>query len=172
MSEALFNRLINSDSGLISSTKTEYFDPRTDFGSQSKVGKIFLLKTYRPTVITSINGVSPGTANVDYTLVGRRLEFQYGKDYSSVFPFRYTVVYTSGLTTEEIGNDIKTVCYYLSKGLFERKRHMDVASFRQDLLSVNFTTSNDFLDVVSNPSEISFIKLITNKYLIPHFYAV
>jgi hypothetical protein len=139
MSEALFNSLINSETGLISSTKTEYFDPRRDFNSPTKVGRVFLLRTYKPTAITSINGVSPGTLNTNYTLIGRRLEFEFAKDYSTGFPYRYTIVYTSGLQSTEIGSDIKLVCYYIAKGLFEKKKHMDVESFRQDLLSVKYT---------------------------------
>jgi len=102
MSEALFNRLINSENGLISSEKTEYFDPKRDFGSPSKVGKVFLLRTYKPTAITSVNGVSPGTANVNYTLIGRRLEFEFAKEYTTTFPNRYTVVYTSGIASDAV----------------------------------------------------------------------
>lgn len=49
---------------------------------------------------------------------------------------------------------------------------MDVSSFKQDLLTVNFTTGKDFLDVLSDASEVSFIKLIVNKYLVPYFYAI
>lgn len=48
---------------------------------------------------------------------------------------------------------------------------MDVTSYKQDLLTVNFSTGKDFLDTVSDPSEVSFIKIIVKKYLVPYFYA-
>lgn len=173
MSESFFNQLVNSPSGLLSSEKTEYFDPKRDFSCASKVGKVFLLRSYKPTTITSVNGVSVGAINVNFTLTGRRLEFEYAKDLPSVFPYRYSVTYTSGLTAGELedAKDIKTACLYIAKGLFERKKHMDVTSYKQDLLTVNFSTGKDFLDVVSDPSEVSFIKIIVNKYLVPYFYA-
>lgn len=174
MSEAFFNQLINSDSGLLSSAKTEYFDPKRDFSCREKVWKVFLLRSYKPTTITTVNGVSPGTLNTNFTLTGRRLEFEFAKDYPTAFPYRYTVVYTSWLTASELDSakDIKTACLYIAKGFYERKKHMDVTSFKQDLLTVNFTTGKDFLDVLSDASEVSFIKLIVNKYLVPYFYAV
>lgn len=174
MSEAFFNQLINSPAGLLSSVKTEYFDPKRDFSCPAKVGKVFLLRSFKPTAITTVNGVSAGTLNTNFTLTGRRLEFEFAKDYPAAFPYRYTVVYTSGLTADELNSakDIKTACLYIAKGLFERKKHMDVSSFKQDLLTVNFTTGKDFLDVLSDASDVSFIKLIVNKYLVPYFYAI
>ncbi len=133
-----------------------------------------MLRSYKPTTITTVNGVSAGTLNTNFTLTGRRLELEFAKDYPTAFPYRYTVVYTSGLTQSELDSakDIKTACLYIAKGLYERKKHMDVTSFKQDLLTVNFTTGKDFLDVLSDASEVSFIKLIVNKYLVPYFYAV
>ncbi len=108
--ETIFNELIGSD-GLLASSKTEYFYDG-DFGL-GKIGRVFFLRTYNPTVITTINGVSPGTVNVDYTLIGRRLEFEFAKDKPTTFPVRYTIVYTSGLST--IPNEVKTACLYIAK---------------------------------------------------------
>lgn len=174
MAEAVFNQLINSPTSLLQSAKTEYFDPKRDFPTPSKVGKVFLLRTYKPTTITTINGASPGTLNTNYTLTGRRLEFEFAKDLPTSFPYRYTVVYTSGLTAWEItsAKDLKTACLYIAKWLYEKKKHMDVTSFKQDLLTVDFENGKDFLNTLSDPGEVSFIKLISNKYLVPYFYAL
>lgn len=164
--ETIFNQLIGSD-WLVQSQKTEYFYD-WDFGL-GKIGRVFFLKTYNPTVITTINGTSPGTINVNYTLIGRRLELEYAKEFPTTFPRRHTVVYTSGLAT--IPSEIKTACLYISKGLYEQKKNMNVASFKQDLLSVNYN-GKDFLTLLSDPSEITFINLIISKYLIPIYYVV
>lgn len=167
MSEAIFNQLVDCES-LVESAKTEYHEIR-DF-KRGKVGRVFYLKTYKPTTITSINDVPAGNINVDYTLVWRRLEFQYAKDLPTSFPYRFKVIYTSGLAT--IPSEIKTCCYYLAKGLFDKKKYTDMTSFRQDLLSVNFGSSEKMIDLISDPSKVSFISLITSKYLVPYYYAI
>lgn len=167
-SEAIFNQLVGSENGLASSAKTEYWVER-DF-KRGEVGRVFNLRTYKPTVITSINDASPGTLNTDYTLQGRRLEFEFAKDLPTTFPYRYKVAYTSGLAT--IPDEIKTCCLYLAKGMFDTKVAGNMSGFKQDLLSVNYSTGKTLETIVADPSEASFIRLIANKYLVPYFYAV
>ncbi len=163
--ESIFNNLIRS-SGLTSGSKTDYFSVE-DF-APGVAGRIFYLKNYNPTAVTTINGVSPGTVNVNYTLVGRRLEFALPVELPSTFPYRYTLVYTAGLST--ITSDIKTACLYIVKGIWEQRKTMDIVSFSQDLLSVNYS-ADKFLDTITNESEKNFVRLIINKYTVPYFYA-
>lgn len=120
--------------------------------------------------MTTVLGVSPGTINVDYTIIGRRIEFKEYKGIPSTFPQRIPIVYVSGITT--IPNDIKTCCLYIAKGLHKNKEQMDVASFRQDLLSVNYTTGKSMLEALVDPSEVTFINLIANKYRVTQSYDI
>ena len=166
MCESFFNQIIWSD-GLLSSTKTAYFDSKEVY---KHGGAVLYSPTYKPTAVTSINGVSAGTIDVDYTILGRKITF---KDYLTVpttFPERLSMVYVSWLAT--IPNDVKTCCLYIWKGLWKNKESFDVASFRQDLLSVNYTQGKGILEQLIDSSEVNFIKLIANKYFVTSTYGI
>lgn len=119
MSESLFNGYINDEAGLIESSRTQHFRER-DFSRPDKVGKVFWLSYYNPTAITSINGVSAGVVNIDYTLEGKRLEKQFGVDRPVNFPYRWAVVYTAGIPESEIPEDVKMACNISLRGFLER----------------------------------------------------
>lgn len=89
--EALFDTLIGSATGILTSTKTE-IHPVANVRDN---GRVFFLKTHKPTAITTINGASPGTIDVDYTLDGQKLEFDEFITAPTSFPYRYKIVYTS-----------------------------------------------------------------------------
>jgi len=65
--ESIFDQLIGSQTGLIQSTKTDEIHKPEDYSTE-QAGRVFFLKTYLPTAITTINGTSPGTLNTDYIL--------------------------------------------------------------------------------------------------------
>jgi len=166
MCESFFNQIIGSD-GILTSTKTAYFDSSEVF---KHGGMVLYSPTYKPTSVTSINAVSPGTIDVDYTIVGRKITFKDTLTVPTTFPERLTMVYVSGVAT--IPMDVKTCCLYIGKGLWKNKETFDVASFRQDLLSVNYTTGKGILEQIIDPSEVNFIKLIANKYFVTKTYAI
>jgi len=144
-SEALFNQLVGSPNGLKTGTRTDYFDAK-EFRTGA-MGRIFYLKQYNPTTITSVNDIAVGTVNVDFILDGRKLEFKEGYDMPSAFPYRYKVIYTGGIIGD-IPGDIQEACLMIAKGFFDKKTAGDIASFRQDLLSVNYKTDKGMIDSI------------------------
>lgn len=168
MASSFFDRLIWSEGGLLLSERTDYF-VESDFACW-KVGKIFYLKNFHPTTITSINWNTTLVANTDYILDGRRLEMKNPVSIPGDFPNRIAVVYEAWL--EKVPYDVKTSCLFLAKWLHNQRKNADMASFKQDLLSVNFTTGKSFLDTLCDPSDSGFINLIVNKYRITYFHAI
>lgn len=170
--ESLFDNLIGSETGLISSTKTEDFAVDDDSKPRSKRNRVFDLGTYKPTAITTINGASPGTVNVDYTLTRQRLEFKDIPTPPSAFPYVYRIVYVSGYTaidaqtqTYPLPADIKTAVKYITAGLYNTKNAQGIASFKQDLLSVNYKDGS-ILDTILDPASKSFIQAVVANYTV------
>ncbi len=157
--ESLFDMLIGSESGLITGNKTEYH-PVED---KANNGRIFYLKTLLPTTITTVNWVSAGTLDTHYTLEGQKLEF---KDYvasPTVFPFRYKIVYVSGYSSiSTIPNEIKLALKQIVGAVWNSKQSQGMASFRQDLLSINYKDES-ILDILGT-NERSHINTIINRY--------
>jgi len=157
--ESLFNGLIGSETGLITSTKTEYHPVENKCDN----GRVFYLKTFLPTSVTTINAVSPGTLDTDYTITGEKLEL---KDYATtptVFPYRYKIVYTSGYSSiSTIPNDIKLAIKTIVGAIWNSRQTQGMASFKQDLLSVNYKDTS-ILDILGT-DEKNFINSIINRY--------
>ena len=161
--EALFDTMIGSETGLLTSEKTEVHP----VNYRSFPGKIFWLKTWNPTVITTVNSVAVWTVNVNYTIDGTRLELKDAQPIPTTFPYRFTVVYTSGYADiSEIPKDIKTCIKQLVSGYYKKKDAEWISSFRQDLLQVNFSSDN-ILDTIADPEQKSAIKAVINKYTVP-----
>lgn len=166
--ESIFDQLIGSPAGLITSTKTEVHKP-VDYSTEQQ-GYVFYLKTYLPTAITTVNGTAVGTLNTDYILEGRRLEFKTGIMPSVTFPYHWTVVYTSGYASlATIPNDIKQAIYVLVKAYWQERQASGIASFKQDLLSVNYDKGT--VNGLTDPTESTQISATVAKYKIPYFYA-
>lgn len=166
--ELYFDQLIGSPTGLIASAKTEVHDPK-DYGGP-ETGHVFYLKTYRPTAITTIAGLSPGTINVDYTLAGRKLTMKTGVSMPSAFPYTWTIVYTSGYTAiADIPADVKTAVLSLVKAAWVQRQAMGISSFKQDLLSVTY--DKGFLEGMTDQTAKWSVQAAIHKYLIPHVYA-
>lgn len=166
MCESFFNQIIWSDT-LKESSKTAYFDFKEVY---KHGGAVLYSPTYKPTSVTSINGVSAGVINTDYTILWRKITFKETLTVPTTFPERLTMVYVSWLDT--IPNDVKTCCLYIGKGLWKNKESFDVASFKQDLLSVNYAGWKGILEQIIDPSEVNFIKMIANKYFVTHTYGI
>ena len=157
--ESLFNGLIGSETGLLTSIKTEQHEMNTNRGN----GRIFYLKTLKPTAITTINGISPGTINVNYTIVGQKLENELAVTTPTAFPYRYTVVYASGFASiSTIPADIKLIIKMLAGAVVNTRKTEGIASFKQDLLSVNYKDTS-ILDLLS-PENRNAVNLVVNRY--------
>lgn len=159
--EGLFDTLIASDTGLIESTKTEYH-PITN---TKNTGRIFYLNTHRPTEVTTVNGVAPGTINVNYTLTGEKLELAIATTPPTAFPIRHTIVYKSGYADmQSIPQDIKLVIKEMCGAVWNSRKWQGIASFKQDLLSVNYTNGS-VLDTLGTDQK-NHLNTIINKYRI------
>lgn len=164
--EALFDNLIGSEAGLITSTKTEVFAAEDQTKPAAKRNRVFDLGTYKPTAITTINGAAPGTLNVDYTLTRQRLEFKEVPNPPSAFPFVYTIVYVSGYANiDAIPADIKTAIKYITAGFYNTKNAQGIASFKQDLLAVNYRDSSA-LDTILDSNSKSYLQAVVAKYTV------
>lgn len=168
--EALLDNLLGSKTGLISSNKTEYF-PYNQNQPYEKRGKVFFLKTIYPTAIVSIDGVSPGTAGVDYLLEAQRLELKNPVTMPNVFPFKTVIVYTSGYSaldanpqTYPIPKDIKLAVIYMVGALYNRRKTEGIASFKQDLLSINYEKGSGILDTILDPENANFVQAVIAQY--------
>lgn len=162
--ESLFDSLIGSDTGLLTSSKTEYFEVNDLSKPYLLRDRVFDLGTYKPTAITTINGVSPGTVNVDYTITRQRLEFKLPQISPNTFPYRFAIVYTSGYADiAAIPNDVKTAVKYIVGALYNTKNAQGIASFRQDLLSVNYKDGS-VLDTILDGNQKNFIQAVIQSY--------
>jgi len=156
--EALFDTLIGSATGILTSTKTE-IHPVANVRDN---GRVFFLKTHKPTAITSINGASPGTIDVDYTLDGQKLEFDEFISAPTSFPYRYKIVYTSGYSSiSTIPDDVKLAIKEITGAIWNSRQAQGMSSFKQDLLSVNYDSS--VLDTLGT-AEKSHLNTVINKY--------
>jgi len=163
--ESLFDNLIGSETGLLTSSKTEFFEIDDQSKPYDIRNRVFDLWTHKPTAITSINWVSTGTVNVDYTITRQRLEFEDYQIQPTSFPYRFKIIYVSGYADiAAIPNDVKTAVKYIVGALYNTKNAQWVASFRQDLLYVNYNGS--ILDTILDGSEKNFIQSVINKYTV------
>lgn len=158
----LIDTLIAS-TGLETSVKSEFHALDRHDVTPSKRSTVFYLKTKNPTAVTSINGVSVGTINVDYIIEGQKLTLKDPATAPTAFPYNYKIVYTSGYTA--IPEDIKLAVKYLLAGLYNSRKSQGIASFRQDLLSVNYN-SDSILDTILDTEQKNFVKAIITKYSI------
>lgn len=166
--ESLFNGLVGTDS-LISSTHTEDFavdDLNKPYDSRNRV---FNLGSYKPTAVATINAVSVGTIDVDYTITNQRLEL---KDYPtrpSAFPFRFRIAYTAGIdggvATAGVPADIKLAIKTLTAALYNTRKSEGISSFKQDLLSINYKDGS-ILDTLGDPSLKSHIVTTARQYTV------
>lgn len=165
--ESLFNGLVNADptSGLISASYVDTFREE-DFPNIKKRGIVFFLRQKHPTAVSTVNGVSAGTIDVNFILKGQRLEFETAKDPGTTFPFGWKIAYTAGYASNAIPDDIELAIKYIVAGLYNRKNSEGFDSFRQDLLSVNYSKES-ILDTILDPESKTFVQAVVATYKVP-----
>lgn len=164
--ESLFDGLIGSETGLISSAKTEDFSVNDESLPPEKRNRVFYLRTYKPTAITTINGISPGTLDTDYTLTRNTLEFKDAVDEPTAFPYRFRIVYTSGFADiNAVPADIKNAIKYIVSGFYSTKNSQGLSSFKQDLLSVNYKDGS-VLDTILDTTQKTFVHATVSRYTV------
>lgn len=126
---------------------------------------MFYLKRYKPTDITTIDGVDPGTLGTDYIIEGQKLTLKTALSYPSAFPYRHTIVYKAGEVS--VPEDVKNACLFIVGGMYTARNTQGVGSFRQDLLSVNYAPDNNVLTNILSPDQSDFLKVTVRKYSVP-----
>ncbi len=124
------------------------------------IGHIFYLQQINPTVIKKIDWTSV-TANTDYYLQWNKVFLKNALTYQNTFPFLNSVEYTAGY--DEVPTDVKQAIYILCWALYNSKGSNWIDSFRQDLLSVNYSKTW-VLDKLVDPNSFSLLSSIFNKY--------
>lgn len=158
--EALLDTLIGTV-GLEQRTGiTEYFKPGYS-PVYDEEGSVFYLKNTPITDVTKVNGVDPGTINTDFIVEVNRIELKTPVSPTNTFPYRYTIEYTAGYTT--IPEDVKLAVNTLASAIYSTKSSQGVASFRQDLLSVNYKAES-ILDTIGDPGKKGLVQAVINKY--------
>lgn len=158
--EALLDTLIGTV-GLEQRTGiTEYFKPGYS-PVYDEEGSVFYLKNTPVTDVTKVNGVDPGTVLTDFIIEYNRVELKTPVSASNTFPYRYTIEYTAGYTT--IPEDVKLAVLTLASAIYTTKGSQGVASFRQDLLSVNYK-ADGILDTIGDPEKKGQVQAVVNKY--------
>lgn len=173
--EALFDNIISSKTGLISSTKTEDFPIFDKDLRAENTGRVFWLRTHYPTSITTVNAVSPGTLDVDYTLERTRLEFKNAVAVPNAFPYRYRIAYVSGYTAIDAGtqtyplpSDVKLAIYMLVGALYNSRNADGISEFKQDLLTVKYSDKS-ILKSIMDPASFDSFQSIAQSYTVPRF---
>lgn len=101
---------------------------------------------------------------MDYILEGNKLTLKDLVTMPTVFPTnKHKIVYTSGFTT--IPEDIKLATKYLVAGLYNSRKSQGISSFRQDLLSVNYS-GEGMIDTLLDTEQGNFVRAVVNKYKI------
>lgn len=91
--EALFDTLAGTN-GIESKSRTQ--DIKLGYAdSQYDEGRVFYLNAVNITALTTINGVSQGTIDVDYTVSLQKVELKNYVAIPSTFPYRYRVVFSA-----------------------------------------------------------------------------
>lgn len=158
--EALLDTLIGTV-GLEQRTGiTEYFKPGYSPVFDEE-GSVFYLKNTPITDVTKVNGVDPGAINTDFIVEVNRIELKTPVSPSNTFPYRYSIEYTAGYTT--IPEDVKLAVNTLASAIYSTKNSQGVASFRQDLLSINYKAEG-ILDTIGDPEKKGLVQAVINKY--------
>ena len=159
--EALFDTLVGD--GIESKVRTDYFDIGYYRQNPCNEGRVFYLQSINPTAVTSVNGVSAGTIDVNYSLIGSKLELQYPVSMPTAFPYKYKVIYTAGYAT--IPNDVILAINTIVGAIYNTRNSNGIASFKQDLLSVNFKDAS-ILDTIVDSNTKGMIQAIVTKYTV------
>jgi hypothetical protein len=139
---------------------TEYFKPGYS-PSFCEEGSVFYLKNSPITDVTKVNGVDPGSVGTDFIIESNRIELKNPLTPSTTFPYRYTIEYSAGYST--IPEDVKLAVLTLASAIYTTKGSQGVASFRQDLLSVNYK-ADGILDTIGDPEKKGQVQAVVNKY--------
>lgn len=156
--EALFDTLIGTT--LESSSRTQHF-PVWYTDCLYEEWRIFYLNAQNITAVATVNGVSAGVLNIDYTIETQKLELKNWVNRPSTFPYRYTVAYTAGYST--IPNDVIMAINTISGAMYNTKNAQGISSFKQDLLSVNYETDT-ILDTLGDSESKWMLEAVINKY--------
>lgn len=157
--EALFDKLTGE--GIETGTRTAIFDIGYYKQNPYKEGRVFYLPSINPTAVSTVNGASAGTIDVNYALIGSKLELQYPVSMPSSFPYKYKIVYTAGFAT--IPSDVINCINMIVGAMYNTRNSNGIASFRQDLLSVNFKDAS-ILDTIADTKTKGVIQAIVTKY--------
>jgi len=159
--EALLDTLIGD--GIESKTHTDIFKVWYYSANPCKEGRVFYLWSINPTAVTSVNGTSAGTIDVDYILNGTMLEFKNTWNTPVSFPYHFKIVYTAWYATIPV--DIIQAVNTIAWALYNTRQANGIASFKQDLLSVNYKDWN-ILDTLLDTNGKWMINAIVNKYTV------
>lgn len=156
--EALLDTLIGD--GIESKQHTEVFKVWYSANICNE-GRVFYLGATNPTQVTSVNGISAGVIDTNYTLNGTCLEFANAWNIPSAFPFQYKIIYTAGFAT--IPKDVELAVHTITSAIYSTRNAGGIASFKQDLLSVNYKDAS-ILDTLLDKETAGIIQAIVNKY--------
>lgn len=157
--EALLDTLVGD--GIEVHTHTDIFPVGYYSANPCKEGRVFYLNAIKPLSITTVNGSSPGTIDVDYTIRGNCLEFANGWTSPSAFPYQYKIVYSAGYAT--IPLDVVQVVNMIAGALYNTRNANGIASFKQDLLSVNYKDGS-ILDTIMDTESKGVVQAVVNRY--------
>ena len=160
LAESLFDTLVWW--GIESKNHTQVFKAWYS-GNTYHEGRIFYLSANNITSITTIGWVSAGTIDVDYVIDLQRLEFESARSFPNNFPYQYKIVFVAWFST--IPDDVKLAVNTIASVLYNTRNANGIASYKQDLLSVNYKDSS-ILDTITDPEAKGFIQNIVNKYKI------
>lgn len=163
----LFDTLLGADGNLVSTYRSEYHALNRPGVYSYEQSTVFYLRNKNPTAVATINGVSVGTIDVDYIIEGQKLTLKTPATGPTDFPYRYKVVYTAGYASNAIPEDIKLAVKYMVSGLYNSRKSQGISSFRQDLLSVNYTDSG-LLDTLLDEEQGNFVRSIITRYKLVH----
>lgn len=164
--EALFDTVAGI-SGLQERAVTEDHPTEPTNVRPEDAGRVFYLAQPAPktSAAVTVNGVSLGTHGTDYEISGNRLELAVPVSRPTAFPYRWRIAYTAGFATNAIPEDVKLAVKTIVSAVWQRKAAEGVASFSQDLLTVNFKQAS-LLDEIGGTSS-HFVKAVAAKYSVP-----
>ena len=158
--ESMVDNYVGADLSENATWSEEHSYPANTWQMSLKYGREIYLDGINPHGTLKIDSATISTS--DYRFFGQKLVLKNAVTLNQTFPYMNKYEFTSGFAT--IPNDVKQACFIIVGELHTTKTAGGISSFRQDMLSVNYSKDNSMLVNILSPDKMNSLALLLNKY--------